>query len=75
MIVRQPVRRQGEPALGMICRTQAVKFPDCPGQEAVGKFIALAPPGIPRTPQKRVGTFLRPRQFVWQQAADAEQAR
>ena len=59
----------------MIGRAQAVKFPGRARQNAVFKFIAVAPPEIPRAAQKRVGDFLRARQFVRQQAADAEQPR
>ena len=73
--VRQPVRRQREPPLRMIGRAQAVKFPGRARQDAIVKFIALAPPEIPDAAQIAVRAFLRPGQFRRQQTADAEQPR
>ncbi len=69
------MRRERKPPLRMIRRAQAVKFPDGARQNAVRKFIALAPPAIPDAAQIGVRTFLRPGQFHRQQAADAEQSR
>ena len=69
------MRREREPPLRMICRSQSVKLPDRARQGAVRKFISLTPPAIPDAAQIGVRTFLRPGQFRRQQAADAKQPR
>src|SRR6185312_4907161 len=64
-----------EPPLGMIGGALAVKAPDLARQDAIGEFLALAPPAIPNGAQVAVSASLGPGQFGRQQSRHAEQPR
>ena len=69
------MRRQGQPALRMIGRSQPVKAPQGSRERAIAERFALAPPDIPETSHVVVSRGLRAWQFVRQQAARAEQSK
>src|SRR5437867_1776256 len=73
--VRAPPGGEGETALWMIGGAQAVKAPKGAGQNAIGEFIAFAPPLVPDPPDVMVGAGLRAGQIRGKQAADTQEPR
>ena len=51
LALREPMRRQGQPALRMVCRAQSIETPESTRQDNLGESGPLAPPVIPNAAQ------------------------
>src|SRR5438067_373099 len=69
LAIQRPAGGEREPALGMIGGSQRVKMPKRARQDAIGEFIAFAPPLVPDAPQISVRARLGASQFGGQQTA------
>src|ERR1700749_3578423 len=67
----EPMRSQGQAAVRLVGRAQAVKTPKCFWERDITKVFTLAPPMIPKRAQVKIGR----RGIRRKKAADAEQTR